>query len=363
VLRYKPGTLPGSTALAQARAAGAFTSAHEAFRAASARSTATRAADDKQLAKTIARYGRVDLLMIAELGYMKLDRRGAELLFQVLTEREEKNSIAIASNQSFSGWTDTFTDPRLCAAIVDRLTYHGTISKPAPTPTASPTPARSTDNSEPAWGSRIGAYLRVDPEQPGFHLEGETESRLAGPRSQRLASTTVASADPLSQRHDDPLRSAHVGHAPDVLVLADAADQPVAVRGQPVGGRLKVVDLEGHVAQPQLVGHRCGRSRLVVGPGSLDSSNRVPPSGGRSMTISVRESGMPTTVSRKSPSTNNRVPSTSRPSPTKNAVTVSRSATVMPTWSKRRTYDIGIILQCSSCRSSPGTDRTADSRH
>ena len=58
--------------------------------------------DDKQLAKTIARYGRVDLLMIDELGYMELDRRGAELLFQVLTEREEKNSIAIASNQSFS---------------------------------------------------------------------------------------------------------------------------------------------------------------------------------------------------------------------------------------------------------------------
>ncbi len=85
------------------------------------------AADDKQLAKTIARYGRVDLLTIDELGYMELDRRGAELLFQVLTEREEKNSIAIASNQSFSGWTDTFTDPRLCAAIVDRLTYNGTI--------------------------------------------------------------------------------------------------------------------------------------------------------------------------------------------------------------------------------------------
>ncbi len=85
------------------------------------------AADDKVLAKTIARYGRVDLLILDELGYMELDRRGAELLFQVLTEREEKNSIAIASNVSFSGWTDTFTDPRLCAAIVDRLTYHGTI--------------------------------------------------------------------------------------------------------------------------------------------------------------------------------------------------------------------------------------------
>jgi DNA replication protein DnaC len=64
---------------------------------------------------------------LIELGYMELDRRGAELLFQVLTEREEKNSIAIASNESFSGWTKTFTDPRLCAAIVDRLTFNGTI--------------------------------------------------------------------------------------------------------------------------------------------------------------------------------------------------------------------------------------------
>jgi DNA replication protein DnaC len=85
------------------------------------------AADDLQLSKAIARYGRVDLLLLDELGYMALDKRGAELLFQVLTEREETNSIAIASNESFSGWTKTFTDPRLCSAIVDRLTYGGNI--------------------------------------------------------------------------------------------------------------------------------------------------------------------------------------------------------------------------------------------
>jgi DNA replication protein DnaC len=85
------------------------------------------AEDEKMLAKTIARYGRVDLLCIDELGYMELDKRGAELLFQVLTEREEKASVAIATNESFSGWTKTFTDPRLCAAIVDRLTFKGTI--------------------------------------------------------------------------------------------------------------------------------------------------------------------------------------------------------------------------------------------
>lgn len=65
--------------------------------------------------------------LVNELGYMELDKRGAELLFQVLTEREEKSAIAIASNEAFSGWTKTFTDPRLCAAIVDRLTFAGQI--------------------------------------------------------------------------------------------------------------------------------------------------------------------------------------------------------------------------------------------
>lgn len=85
------------------------------------------AADERQLVKTIARYGRVDLLCVDELCYMELDKRGAEMLFQVLTEREERNSIAIASNEPFSGWTKTFTDPRLCAAIVDRLTFGGNI--------------------------------------------------------------------------------------------------------------------------------------------------------------------------------------------------------------------------------------------
>ncbi len=47
--------------------------------------------------------------------------------FQGLPEREEKSAIAIASNEAFSGWTKTITDPRLCAAIVDRLTFSGQI--------------------------------------------------------------------------------------------------------------------------------------------------------------------------------------------------------------------------------------------
>jgi DNA replication protein DnaC len=85
------------------------------------------AQDDHHLSRVVARYGRVDLLAIDELGYVHLDQRSAELLFQILTEREERASIAIASNAPFSEWTKTFTDPRLAAAVIDRLTYRAHI--------------------------------------------------------------------------------------------------------------------------------------------------------------------------------------------------------------------------------------------
>jgi DNA replication protein DnaC len=85
------------------------------------------AADDKQLSRVVGRYARLDLLCLDEVGYVRLDPRGAELLFQIITEREEKASIACASNAPFSEWGATFTDPRLAAAVVDRLTFRGHI--------------------------------------------------------------------------------------------------------------------------------------------------------------------------------------------------------------------------------------------
>jgi DNA replication protein DnaC len=87
------------------------------------------AADEKRLSKLITRYGRVDLLLLDELGYVQLDTRGAELLFQILTEREERSSIATASNLPFSEWGKVITDSRLVAAIIDRLTFHAHIIK------------------------------------------------------------------------------------------------------------------------------------------------------------------------------------------------------------------------------------------
>lgn len=85
------------------------------------------AQDGRTLTRLVGRYGRLDLLLIDELGYLHLDPRGAELLFQVITEREERASVAVATNAPFSEWAATFTDPRLCAAIIDRLTFRAHI--------------------------------------------------------------------------------------------------------------------------------------------------------------------------------------------------------------------------------------------
>jgi DNA replication protein DnaC len=87
----------------------------------------SEAADDRQLTRVLARYGRCDLLCLDEFGYLDLDKAGAKLLFQVFTDREERRAMAVASNAPFSEWKRTFTDPRLCAAIVDRVTYNGQI--------------------------------------------------------------------------------------------------------------------------------------------------------------------------------------------------------------------------------------------
>lgn len=58
---------------------------------------------------------------------MQLDNRGSELLFQIITEREEKASVVTASNLPFSEWGHIIPDPRLVAAVVDRLTFNGHI--------------------------------------------------------------------------------------------------------------------------------------------------------------------------------------------------------------------------------------------
>jgi DNA replication protein DnaC len=85
------------------------------------------AADNRQLSRVVGRYGRLDLLLLDELGYVQLDPRGAELLFQIITEREERASLGIGTNLPFSEWGTVVPDPRLVAAIVDRVTFNAHI--------------------------------------------------------------------------------------------------------------------------------------------------------------------------------------------------------------------------------------------
>ena len=75
-----------------------------------------------QLGRALSRWARYDLVCIDELGYVPLAELGAELLFQVISERAEKASVMITTNLPFSEWTKVFTNARLCKALLDRLT-------------------------------------------------------------------------------------------------------------------------------------------------------------------------------------------------------------------------------------------------
>lgn len=67
------------------------------------------------------------LLIIDEIGYLPVDRLGANLFFQLVSRRYERGSILITSNQSLTGWGQVFGDQVLATAILDRLLHHSTI--------------------------------------------------------------------------------------------------------------------------------------------------------------------------------------------------------------------------------------------
>ena len=70
---------------------------------------------------------KVKLLIIDELGFVPLSKTGAELLFELISQRYEQGSTLITSNLPFEEWTDTFGTERLTGALLDRLTHHVSI--------------------------------------------------------------------------------------------------------------------------------------------------------------------------------------------------------------------------------------------
>lgn len=85
------------------------------------------AKDARNLSKVILRYATPDVLVLDELGYLPLTKAEAELLFQVFSKRQEHKPIIVTTNLPFSEWLSIFPEPRLCKAVIDRLTFKAHI--------------------------------------------------------------------------------------------------------------------------------------------------------------------------------------------------------------------------------------------
>ncbi len=85
------------------------------------------ARDERQLLRLQRQLVKQKLLIIDELGFVPLSKTGAELLFELISQRYERGSILITSNLSFYEWTETFGSERLTRALLDRLTHHVSI--------------------------------------------------------------------------------------------------------------------------------------------------------------------------------------------------------------------------------------------
>jgi len=89
--------------------------------------TLTRAHQENRLEEKLKQLVQPKLLIIDEIGYLPLERLGANLFFQLVSRRYERGSILITSNQSLTGWGQVFGDQVIATAILDRLLHHSTI--------------------------------------------------------------------------------------------------------------------------------------------------------------------------------------------------------------------------------------------
>lgn len=79
--------------------------------------------EDKQLLRLKKQIEKLDLLIIDELGYVPFNKTGAELLFDVVSQAYERQSIILTSNLPFENWTEVMGNERLTGALLDRLTH------------------------------------------------------------------------------------------------------------------------------------------------------------------------------------------------------------------------------------------------
>lgn len=84
---------------------------------------------ENRLEAKLKHYAKYKVLIIDEIGYLPIDKQGANLLFQLIAKRYEKNSTIITTNQAFSKWGEVFADSIIANALLDRLIHHSHIIK------------------------------------------------------------------------------------------------------------------------------------------------------------------------------------------------------------------------------------------
>lgn len=83
--------------------------------------------ENGQIRDQLINSGKLDLLILDEVGYIPFDRVSSQLLFNVISNCYEQQSIILTSNLEFGRWNDIFRDDRLTAALIDRLVHHAYI--------------------------------------------------------------------------------------------------------------------------------------------------------------------------------------------------------------------------------------------
>jgi DNA replication protein DnaC len=82
------------------------------------------AKDEKRLLRYQKQLASYPLLIVDELGFVPLSKSGAELLFEIFSQRYERSSTLVTSNLPFDQWTEVLQSERLTGALLDRLTHH-----------------------------------------------------------------------------------------------------------------------------------------------------------------------------------------------------------------------------------------------
>lgn len=127
--------------------------------------TLSKAEREGNLASRLRYINRVALLIVDEVGYLPIDKGGANLFFQVVNARYEKGATILTSNRGFKDWGEIFGDNVVAAALLDRLLHHATV----------------IEISGNSYRLREHAELLPEALKNGGQLQNETSSLRRGP--------------------------------------------------------------------------------------------------------------------------------------------------------------------------------------